>query len=412
MEEVKEAQKDRIVAMLLKGSIYGLPGSDGTRWGNFCEWAKNQHPVLSMFMAHELHPFSRSERLSVMMCYLCWAFFITVLFEQSNSDSAAICDPGCLNQYVGRLPDGLEDEDICGSGSGVSVEDFEKACDNVMPWYFLSFIIAAFTVPYSTILKALATCGCVQDNDGCVKTCVECIGALVLRLFGIISIVWLVLGISISLSLDGGMFLITYMTGVVKSWLYWPLIAGAVFTYKYKKQRDSFEQEHPGQVAMAWPISGQGGALQIEVGEDGRPIVYDNTPPDSPTGAAGHPINGQGEAENHQTSPSSQPHYGGNMAPPPQSTYNAYSGGFGAPPTTGYPAPPTDIPTVQGMPGYGGWPVSGGLPPGWESKVEPNGRTVYIDHNTKVTAPTGAMIQVTIPEGSAAGDCMQIPIPP
>ena len=30
MEEVKEAQKDRIVAMLLKGSIYGLPGSDGT----------------------------------------------------------------------------------------------------------------------------------------------------------------------------------------------------------------------------------------------------------------------------------------------------------------------------------------------------------------------------------------------
>lgn len=72
------------------------------------------------------------------------------------------------------------------------------------------------------------------------------------------------------------------------------------------------------------------------------------------------------------------------MAPPPQSTYNAYSGGFGAPSTTGYPAPPTDIPTVQGMPGYGGWPVSGGLPPGWESKVEPNGRTVYIDHNTKV----------------------------
>ena len=35
-----------------------------------------------MFMAHELHPFSKTERFSVMMCYLCWAFFITVVFEE------------------------------------------------------------------------------------------------------------------------------------------------------------------------------------------------------------------------------------------------------------------------------------------------------------------------------------------
>lgn len=51
------------------------------KWGNFREWAKNQHPVLSMWMAHELHPFTRAERLSVLLCYLCWAFFITVMFE-------------------------------------------------------------------------------------------------------------------------------------------------------------------------------------------------------------------------------------------------------------------------------------------------------------------------------------------
>lgn len=55
------------------------------RWTNFREWAKNQHPVLSMFFAHELHPFSRTERMSVMMCYLCWAFFITVVFEHVGS---------------------------------------------------------------------------------------------------------------------------------------------------------------------------------------------------------------------------------------------------------------------------------------------------------------------------------------
>ena len=47
------------------------------------------------------------------------------------------------------------------------------------------------------------------------------------------------------------------MTGVVKSWVYWPIIAGTVFLYKYKKQKTRFEARHPGQVAMAWPLSRQ-----------------------------------------------------------------------------------------------------------------------------------------------------------
>ena len=62
-------------------TVSAIPFSGWQRWGNFREWAKNQHPVLSMFMAHELHPFSKTERFSVMLCYLCWAFFITVIFE-------------------------------------------------------------------------------------------------------------------------------------------------------------------------------------------------------------------------------------------------------------------------------------------------------------------------------------------
>lgn len=56
------------------------------------------------------------------------------------------------------------------------------------------------------------------------------------------------------LELDGGMFLVTYTTGVVKSWMYWPIIAGVMFNYKYKKQKRAFDEANPGQVAMAWPI--------------------------------------------------------------------------------------------------------------------------------------------------------------
>lgn len=73
------------------------------------------------------------------------------------------------------------------------------------------------------------------------------------------------------------------------------------------------------------------------------------------------------------------------MGPSISSAYNPYVGaqpqGYGVPPNQGYPGPPTTTPTV---PGYGGWPAAGVLPPGWDSKVEPDGRTVYIDHNTKV----------------------------
>lgn len=63
-------------------------------------------------------------------------------------------------------------------------------------------------------------------------------------------------GISLCLqiSLDGGLFLFSYLLGVVKSWFYWPFLAGLIFNFKYKKQKKKFEEENPGQLAMAWPV--------------------------------------------------------------------------------------------------------------------------------------------------------------
>ena len=55
--------------------------------------------------------------------------------------------------------------------------------------------------------------------------------------------------------------------------------------------------------------------------------------------------------------------------------------GYGAPQPQGYSGPASTLPA---MPGYGGLPTTGALPPGWESRVEPDGRTVYINHNSKV----------------------------
>lgn len=51
--------------------------------------------------------------------------------------------------------------------------------------------------------------------------------------------------------------MVTYMAGVTKSWMYWPILAGAMFLYKYEKQKKQFEESHGGEVALAWPISFQ-----------------------------------------------------------------------------------------------------------------------------------------------------------
>lgn len=58
------------------------------------------------------------------------------------------------------------------------------------------------------------------------------------------------------LAFDGGMFILVYLAGVAKSWFYWPVLAGAMFLWKFKGAKSSFDEKHPGQLALAWPIDG------------------------------------------------------------------------------------------------------------------------------------------------------------
>lgn len=52
------------------------------------------------------------------------------------------------------------------------------------------------------------------------------------------------------------MFILVYLAGVAKSWCYWPVLAGAMFLWRFKKAKRAFEEKHPGQLALAWPIDG------------------------------------------------------------------------------------------------------------------------------------------------------------
>lgn len=65
------------------------------------------------------------------------------------------------------------------------------------------------------------------------------------------------------MELDDGEFIYSYLLGLVKSWFYWPIIASFTFNYKYAKQKRKFEEENPGQIALAWPV------VQVSVRQEG-----------------------------------------------------------------------------------------------------------------------------------------------
>eukprot|EP00753_Platysulcus_tardus_P010789 PLAT3050.1.p1 GENE.PLAT3050.1~~PLAT3050.1.p1 ORF type:complete len:429 (+),score=146.16 PLAT3050.1:272-1558(+) len=56
---------------------HGKVVAGGSFWEDYRFFVRNGHPVLSVFMAHELHPFSRGNRLKVLLCMLMLAFIAT-----------------------------------------------------------------------------------------------------------------------------------------------------------------------------------------------------------------------------------------------------------------------------------------------------------------------------------------------
>jgi|MDSY01.1.fsa_nt_gb hypothetical protein len=76
------AAEDRNLArLLLENRSYGYPGTDGTLFSNYIAYVMNRHPILSIFMCHPLHPFTRTERMVVLWCSIFWAFFTNTIMQ-------------------------------------------------------------------------------------------------------------------------------------------------------------------------------------------------------------------------------------------------------------------------------------------------------------------------------------------
>ena len=57
----------RLIKMLARGRHYGLPGTDGSLMSVFKVTLNQDHTILSIFRAHDLHPFSQNERIHYMV---------------------------------------------------------------------------------------------------------------------------------------------------------------------------------------------------------------------------------------------------------------------------------------------------------------------------------------------------------
>ena len=53
---------------------------------------------------------------------------------------------------------------FCLSSVQISLDEYNAACDRVMPWFLMSFIIAAFTVPYRQVQQLKTT---MFISEGC-----------------------------------------------------------------------------------------------------------------------------------------------------------------------------------------------------------------------------------------------------
>ncbi|KAJ1639892.1 hypothetical protein T492DRAFT_40937 [Pavlovales sp. CCMP2436] len=107
--------------LLLENSSFGYPGTDGTLFSNYVAYCLNRNPAVSIICAHPLHPFTRPERLVILLCSFCWAFYLSSFMRFAV----------VRNQY----------------------------------WVVRYTILALLVIPYEILIRVIAVCACVQYDD-------------------------------------------------------------------------------------------------------------------------------------------------------------------------------------------------------------------------------------------------------
>ena len=81
---VDENDEKAVIRFLLSNRVYGYPNSDGSVISNYGLFVINNHPLLSIFLAHRSHPYSTKKRFVVFICIISFAIGLAYLFFNTS----------------------------------------------------------------------------------------------------------------------------------------------------------------------------------------------------------------------------------------------------------------------------------------------------------------------------------------
>ncbi|KAJ1427057.1 hypothetical protein B484DRAFT_397304 [Ochromonadaceae sp. CCMP2298] len=193
---VSASDENAVIRFLLSEKVFGYPHTSGGVLSNYLRYCFNNHPALSVLLMHPLHPFRRRYRVVVLLCSLSFAVCMSfLLLKTSLLPVIATCHNPCdCVEEQAQQTDDAETVCVGGFNDGRSCAFYHQRCALYAPWQ-LSAIAGAFTVLYDALIRAAATCGCVQGRSqfqsymgGCLKWLVEYFGGISLLLFSLLSL--------------------------------------------------------------------------------------------------------------------------------------------------------------------------------------------------------------------------------
>lgn len=247
--EYDSNSQNSVVRFLWSEKVFGYPNSRGTLWGNYKQYVYNNHPLISIFTAHKWNPLGKVKRIIVFFCLLTVAISTSYIFIVTTYwRDLAICRDGCNRQTIHNSQG--DEMVVCSGGvsDGMSYDEYTIKCHYYNP-IFLSALCGAVIVPFGTLLKYLATCGCLQGRkyfkaSRTGANCMCCLQYLGMGALGFCTVIGLMSALwTLYLSYESGVgydIFVNLLLSKVWSFLEWFLYTGPFFAYYYPTDRRFF----------------------------------------------------------------------------------------------------------------------------------------------------------------------------
>lgn len=226
-QELKEVEE------IIGGRVVWTDVFKADWWRYLCD----NHPTISMFRSHHLHPYTRRERQVVYACTLCMTFMLTAMIpDLSDCDDDARVRDAEMNA-AGVIE--IQTTEEC-------VDEFAKSTVGIGQTLARSFIIMVF----GFFLKTMATCKCVQGQNAMefplAKRILEAVGHGFMWASVLLSCVFLGVGFSrlIGSGLSPVNFVWSFAVAQVLASFYALLLNTAFFVWKRHKELAQRQAEH------------------------------------------------------------------------------------------------------------------------------------------------------------------------